>query len=259
MTTLLAIAAACVACVTLGHWRTVAVVGIWIIYIPIFTVGMASIRMRFFCPAVCRGSAGKMQVALTFDDGPDPASTPALLDLLQRENIKATFFCIGRNVAAHPQLAGRIVREGHLIANHTYSHPWWIGFMMGPGLEREMVRTQQAIQDATGIMPTYMRPPMGITNPHYPRALRKVGLTPVGWDVRTFDTAGSVQTAVDRIVRRARDGSIILLHDGGVSAERLVEIVSAAISELRLRGLAFEGLDRLIEPGVPAPREKIST
>ena len=253
ITTLLAIAAASVACLVLEHqWWTVAVATIWAIYVPIFAFGMASGQMQFFCPSVCRGSVGRMRVALTFDDGPDPASTPALLDLLERENIAATFFCIGKNVAAHPALAARIVNDGHLIANHTYRHPWWIGFMLAPGLIREMVRTQHAIEQAAGTTPRYVRSPMGITNPHFPRALRKVGLTLVGWDVRPFDTTGSVRTTVDRIVRHARDGSIILLHDGGVSPERLVQIVSTAISELRTRGLEFDRLDRFIDP-ISAP------
>jgi peptidoglycan/xylan/chitin deacetylase (PgdA/CDA1 family) len=114
-------------------------------------------------------------------------------------------------------------------------------------LTREIVLTQQAIERAAGITPRYLRSPMGITNPHFPAALRKVGMTLVGWDVRTFDTIGAEAAAIGRISRHARDGSIILLHDGGVSPTRIVQIAGAAISELRSRGYGFERLDRLIE------------
>lgn len=255
-TTIIAIAVASAATLALhGRWRVLAVAGVWAIYLPVFILGIASIRMQFFCRAICRGRPGRMRVALTFDDGPDPAATPALLDLLEREHIEATFFCIGKNVAAYPQLANRIAEGGHLLANHTYRHPWWIGLMFSPGLTREMARTQQAIQQAAGLTPRYMRPPMGMTNPHYFRALRKTGLTVVGWDVRSFDTVGTPQAAVDRIVRRTRDGSIILLHDGGVSPTRVVEIVSAAISQLRSRGFEFERLDRLLGQAGSISRE----
>ncbi len=208
---------------------------------------MALIRMQFYGPAVCRGTVGKMRVALTFDDGPDPDATPKLLDLLSREKISATFFCIGKNVDAHPQLAARIVAEGHLLENHTYRHPWWISCIWGRRLSDETTRTQEAIQKAAGITPRYMRSPAGLTNPFFSRILRRLGLTLVGWDVRSFDTAGSTQGAIERIRRLTRDGSIILLHDGGSSSQRILEIVSATIKDLRGRGFEFERLDRLMD------------
>jgi len=253
---LLVAGAGTVAFCSLDHrWGLVALTAIWAVYLPLFAMGMVNGRMQFFCPCICRGRAGKMRVALTFDDGPDPAATPALLDLLQREKIEAAFFCIGKNVAAHPQLAARIVEDGHLLANHTYRHPWWIGFLLSRSLTREIVLTQQAIERAAGITPRYLRSPMGITNPHFPAALRKVGMTLVGWDVRTFDTIGAEAAAIGRISRHARDGSIILLHDGGVSPTRIVQIAGAAISELRSRGYGFERLDRLIEQSPVQIRE----
>jgi peptidoglycan/xylan/chitin deacetylase (PgdA/CDA1 family) len=97
-----------------------------------------------------------------------------------------------------------------------------------------------------------MRSPIGLTNPHFSRALRKVGLKLVGWDVRSFDTVGDARRAVERITLRARDGSIILLHDGGAPPQRLVEIVGSTIAELRSRGFSFERLDRLIDPSAVA-------
>ena len=122
--------------------------------------------------------------------------------------------------------------------------------MWGERLSNELTRTQAAIQNAAGITPRYMRSPAGLTNPFFPKILRRLGLILVGWDVRTFDTSGRAQEAIDRISRQTRDGSIILLHDGAASRERIVEIVSAAIKDLRSRGFGFERLDRLIDQGV---------
>jgi peptidoglycan-N-acetylglucosamine deacetylase len=254
LTTVVAFAILTVTSLTLGApARDWAVVYVWAVYLLICGIGTVSIRMQFYAPAVCRGETGTMRVALTFDDGPDPEATPKLLDLLGREKIPATFFCIGKNVDAHPQIAARIAAEGHLLENHTYRHPWWISCLLGRGLSDEMTRTQEAIQKAAGITPRYMRSPVGLTSPFFPRVLRRLGLTLVGWDVRTFDTAGSTPEVIDRISRNTRDGSIILLHDGGSSPQRIVEIVSAAITDLRSRGFGFERLDRLIDPGAVSP------
>jgi len=247
-TTVLAFAVLTITSLTLGApARDWAVPIVWIVYLAVCGIGMVSIRMQFYGPAVCRGGTGKMRVALTFDDGPDPEATPKLLELLSREKIAATFFCIGKNVDAHPQIAARIAAEGHLLENHTYRHPWWISCLFGRRLSYEMTGAQQAIQKAAGITPRYMRSPIGLTNPFFPKILRRLGLTLVGWDVRTFDTAGSTQRVIDRIGRHTRDGSIILLHDGGSSSQRILEIVTAAIKDLRSRGFAFERLDRLID------------
>jgi peptidoglycan/xylan/chitin deacetylase (PgdA/CDA1 family) len=254
LTTATAFAILTVTSLTLGApARDWAVVVVWAVYLAVCGIGMVSVRMQFFAAAICRGPTGKMRVALTFDDGPDPDATPKLLDLLSGERIPATFFCIGKNVEAHPQIAARIAAEGHLLENHTYRHPWWISCLFGRRLSDEMSRAQQAIQKAAGMTPRYVRSPAGLTNPFFPRVLRRLGLTLIGWDVRTFDTAGSIQKVIDRISRQARDGSIILLHDGGSSQERIVEIVSAAIKDLRSRGFAFERLDRLIDQGAVAP------
>jgi peptidoglycan-N-acetylglucosamine deacetylase len=247
LTTLLTLVAAGIAAVLLsGIGRIWALTIIAVCYLILFTIGVFCIRAQFFTRAICNVEPGAMRVALTFDDGPDPQATPAILELLAREKISAAFFCIGKNVTAHPQLAAHVAAEGHLLANHTYRHAWWTNFLRRRGLVDEMIRTQVAIQKAAGVTPLYMRPPVGLTNPHYGGALREAGLTLVGWDVRSLDTVLSTQAVIQRILRQTRDGSIILLHDGGASLDRLVEIVSTVIRELRSRGFGFERLDRLI-------------
>jgi peptidoglycan-N-acetylglucosamine deacetylase len=231
---------------TSGTTRVWILMALWVGYFTLMGFGVAFIQMNLFAYAICRGRRGQMRVALTFDDGPDPASTPALLDLLKQENITATFFCIGERVAAHPQIAARIAAEGHLIGNHTFHH-YWHTALMGPArLSREIEMTQRAVTEATGVLPALMRPPIGMTNPHYGKALSQAGLTLVGWDVRSLDTRRTPQQAIERVLDQARDGSIILLHDGGIFPENVIEVVSKVVRGLRERGLGFERLDQLI-------------
>ncbi len=248
LTTLLTLVATGAAAILLtGNSRIWTLAAIGFSYFILFTIGVFCIQAQFFTRTICHGKPGTMRVALTFDDGPDPNATPAILELLSREKISAAFFCIGKNVVAHPDVIARVATEGHLLANHTYHHSWRTNFLRRRGLVDEMMRTQDAIQQATGITPMYMRPPIGLTNPHYAGALRQAGLALVGWNVRSLDTVLSPQAVIQRLLHQTRDGSIILLHDGGASPDRLVEIVSLVIRELRLRGFGFERLDRLID------------
>jgi peptidoglycan-N-acetylglucosamine deacetylase len=247
MTTWAAIVAASVVTVVLRFPLSLwAMFGVWAVYLPICALGVGFIRLNFYCRAICRSSIGRMRVALTFDDGPDPNVTPQVLDLLKDEKIEAAFFCVGKNVDANPELTARIAREGHLLANHTYRHPWFICMLWARRLTAELSRAQEAIERVTGAKPKLMRPPNGMTSLHFPAALKTLGLTMVGWNVRSLDTMVSAQHAVNRINRLTRDGSIILLHDGGMDPAKIVEIVRSTINNLRAKGFQFERLDRLI-------------
>ena len=157
---------------------------------------------------------GDGTLALTFDDGPNPATTPALLDLLDRYDARATFFLIGRYVRACPDLAGQIARRGHLLGNHTDTHPnlMWLS---PARIIDEFARCSLSILRATGQRPTLMRPPYGYRGPQVHAAARRAGLDPpVMWSKTGRDWTGQ---SVDRLIRRlanVRSGDIVLLHDG---------------------------------------------
>jgi peptidoglycan/xylan/chitin deacetylase (PgdA/CDA1 family) len=185
---------------------------------------------------------------MTFDDGPDPSVTPALLDLLDELGVKATFFCIGRNVLEHPDLARRILQRGHEIGNHSFGHPWWLNFLRAGTMLNEMRHAQDAIASVTGEPPRFYRPPRGLTNIHVAKALRGIPLRVVGWDARALDQyARESDVVVRRILRSARDGSIVLLHDGGTRPGTLLKAVAAIVPALRQRGYSIVPLDRLLE------------
>ena len=229
-----------------GAARWVGFVVFWVVYLGVIGCGVWFIRLGMFCPVVWRGRRGSGRVALTFDDGPEPGATPLLLDYLKEQKIRATFFCIGKKVDAHPEIARRIVEEGHGIGNHTYNHHWWTSLMWGGELAEEVGKTQEAILRATGVRPVYMRPPMGMTNPHFYRVLDRLGLRMIGWDVRSLDTRKEPGEVVKRVVRQAVGGSIVLLHDGSVKAEELMRIVRGVVEGLRGKGLEFERVEGMI-------------
>jgi peptidoglycan/xylan/chitin deacetylase (PgdA/CDA1 family) len=132
------------------------------VFVVVFALGITFPQMRFFGPYVCNGKPDHRAVALTFDDGPDPRSTLPLLDLLSERKIPAAFFCIGERVDAHPDMAARIVKEGHLLENHSYSHSYVTNLFTARRLRDELERTHGAIQKAGGAKPSCFRPPLGL-------------------------------------------------------------------------------------------------
>ena len=210
-------------------------------------LGVAIPRMSLFGTYVCRGDNSRRWVALTFDDGPDAHSTPALLDLLRAEKIKAAFFCIGKKVTAQRGLTARIAREGHLLGNHTFNHSYATNFFTVARLKDELARTQAAIHEAAGVAPKHFRPPVGLSNPRTFRAARSLGLKVIGWSARGLDTQiTEPERIVKRIARRLEPGAIILLHDGNIPAGRLLTTVKTLLDTLRTLGYEVVRLDKVL-------------
>ncbi len=158
------------------------------------------------------GDASAM--ALTFDDGPNPSVTPALLDLLDRYQAKATFFLIGAWVRQVPALAKEIALRGHTVGNHTDTHPA-LTFRPARQIARELDRCDDAIEAATGQKPRWMRPPFGFRGPQLAGVVcRRGGAGVVMWSAWAWDWKPQPAEPVIRRLRRARGGDIVLLHDG---------------------------------------------
>lgn len=210
-------------------------------------LGVAFPQLSLFGPFVCRGSRDGKRVALTFDDGPDERSTPALLELLHQRGVQAVFFGVGKRVVAHPEIAARIVREGHLLENHSYAHSNATNFFSVPRLRTELNQAQEAIRQATGVAPTCFRPPMGLSNPRIFRVARESGLKIIGWSARGLDTKlTDSKEVVSRICRRIEPGAIILLHDGNIPPDRLVTTVKTLLDRLRTLDYEVVRLDHLL-------------
>lgn len=175
-------------------------------------------RSRLLGPNMVRlpaAAAQRGEVALTFDDGPDSAVTPRVLDLLDQYGAKASFFCIASNVIAHPELAREIIRRGHSLENHTNSHPHTFPFFGPRAMQREIDSAQSAIHAITGIVPAFFRAPMGFRNPFLAPVVERTGLCYTSWTRRGYDTfAQSAEPVLQRLRRGFAAGDILLLHDG---------------------------------------------
>ncbi|MGH9776404.1 MAG: polysaccharide deacetylase family protein [Candidatus Acidiferrales bacterium] len=153
-------------------------------------------------------------MALTFDDGPNPAVTPQLLDLLDRFEIRATFFLIGKHVRACPALGAEIAARGHALGNHTETHPH-LSFLSSGEIAEELAGCGEAIETATGRTPVWMRPPFGFRGPQLPREIRRAKLRGVAmWSVWAWDWKPQPAEPVIHRLRRVRGGDIVVLHDG---------------------------------------------
>lgn len=190
-------------------------------------------------------------VALTFDDGPDPVSTPRLLDILRKEGVPATFFAVGERVERHPDIVRRAIVEGHLVENHTWGHPSMFCFLMPWRLRDEIDRCGSVISRACGRPPRYFRSPVGLRHPFLRPYLERRQLEYISWRVRTRDTLEKKPAVlVERVLRKATSGDIILFHDhqrDGV--EPMLEALPQVIHGLRARGFEF------VLVGAPAEAE----
>ncbi len=170
-------------------------------------------------------SRNPSEIALTFDDGPNDPYTLQLLDLLATHRVRATFFMIGRFVRQRPDIVRRVQAAGHLIGNHTMTHPWLV--LASPKrVRQELADCNAALEDVLGDRVESFRPPHGSRRPDVLRTARELGLTPVMWNViahdwelgiRAEDILGHVEKGIRRN-RRAGWGSNIVLHDGGQAA-----------------------------------------
>jgi len=206
-------------------------------YVALILAGVFLIRLRMFVDAVTRGPRDARGFALTFDDGPDPTSTPRVLDALDAANAKATFFVIAKKAEAHPDLVKEILARGHAVGLHSYAHDRFFTLRSEKRVRADLERGIAVLLEITGAKPTIFRPPIGHTNPIVARVSEDLGLSVVGWSVSAFDgiAGANAERVVARISSRIRDGSIVLLHDASergthapVAADAVVRIVEAA-------------------------------
>ena len=163
-------------------------------------------------------AANRNEIALTIDDGPDPLVTPQVLDILDNQHVKATFFCIGNKVIQQPELCREIVRRGHCIENHSRQHRHHFSLLGLNGFTREIEAAQATIYSITGKRPQFFRAPAGLRNPFLQPALSRLGLRLVSWSVRGFDTQVSDAKKVSKkLCAGLRPGAILLLHDGNAA------------------------------------------
>jgi peptidoglycan-N-acetylglucosamine deacetylase len=199
------------------------------------------------------GSNRDRVVALTFDDGPNEPYTSEVLSVLRREHVRATFFLIGERVRRDPSIAARIVGEGHVVGNHSDTHPFGLAFESSDRIQGEINRAEITIHNATGIYPHLFRPPQGLRSPWLMRVAQGDSLDTVTWDDSAIDwNRVTAQQLSDRVVANAHPGAIILLHDGlnlapGTDRSVVVRGLTSVIERLRAKGYRFVTVPELFK------------
>lgn len=211
-------------------------------------------RFGFYLPLVSRGRSGRPIVALTFDDGPHPATTPGLLDLLDRHGVKATFFVVGQRAKAHPELVQAILSRGHTLGNHSYHHDPFLAFKGARRVAEEIASTQNLLIQS-GVKPLVYRPPVGITYPSLHNILFRQELTAVTFSCRAGDRGNrSIDHLSDRILKRVRSDDIIMLHDhlpdhlpgSDAHAADFLNEVAQILDGLQTKNLSVRPLEELL-------------
>jgi peptidoglycan-N-acetylglucosamine deacetylase len=206
--------------------------------------------LQMFLPSIIRGDSGSQGVALTFDDGPDPASTPFVIEMLKRHNIKSHFFIIGQKAASHPELISLILENGHTLGNHTMNHDTLIMLKPAARLKKEIASCQDVLK-GFGITAYTFRPPAGIVNPKLGPILFRMGLICVMFSIRGYDFGNRRIGNIGRnILKGIREGGIIMLHDRvparSAPVSELIRQMEEAITGIRKKGLDFLPLEKLI-------------
>ena len=188
-------------------------------------------------------------IAMTFDDGPSPETTPRLLDILKQRNIKATFFMIGQNAERNPTIVKRILAEGHEIGNHSWTHPQ-LSKLSDDRVTEEINKTQNAIKDASGYTPVLIRPPYGAITARQKEWIEKqFDLSVIIWSVDPFDWKRPGASVIEqRILAGARPGAIVLSHD---IHKQTVDAMPATLDALAAKGFKFVTVSQLIAMNKP--------
>jgi len=196
-------------------------------------------RSRLLGPNLTRlpdAAVSRAEIAITFDDGPDPEVTPRVLDALDRAGARGTFFCVGRRAQAHPGLVREIARRGHAVENHSQDHSTAFGWYGPARLRREIAAAQAALATLAGRAPAFFRAPFGVRNPFVDPVLARLGLAYVSWTRRGYDTVdGDASRVARRLAGRLAAGDVLVLHDGVATGAR------------RAQPAVLEVLPRLLE------------
>lgn len=213
------------------------------------SLSLSELRKKYNGTFILSGPVTEKKVALTFDDGPDEIFTRQVLDVLKQNNVKATFFVIGRRAEAHPELIARMIREGHIVGNHSYNHVD-LSKLSISNFEKQIDHTQSILKPMTGYIPKLLRPPYGAVNEQQVRWAMDHGYLIINWNVDSLDWKGlSADKVSHNVLSASRQGAIILQHCGGGEGEDLsgsVKAIPTIIRTLKSQGYELVTLPELL-------------
>jgi len=218
-------------------------------YLAVGTAGVFWPERGMYGRPLSRGPASQPEVALTFDDGPSPSTTPRVLEQLARFGAQATFFLVGKKALAHPELVREIHAAGHLIGLHGFDHDRLFSLWSSPRVARDIRRTQDALESAGAPRPTLFRPPIGFISHFTVHGAHRAGVTLVGCSTRALDGFRGAQPhkVAERLLRAATPGAILALHDASEHDDYVpasVDALPQVLATLRERKLSTVTLSR---------------
>jgi len=214
-----------------------------LLFSSILAYGSAFIGFNFYTKSFCKSKTKLKVVSITFDDGPTD-NTNSIIDILDKHNVKATFFVVGDQAESSPEIIEKACKNGHLIGNHSFSHSNYSGFYSTNKIVDEIEHTNAILKNITGKDCKIFRPPFGVTNPNIARAIKRTGMQSVGWSVRSLDTTiKDSQIVLKRVLRQVHPGAVILLHD---TTPNILFILDKLIENLKESGYKIERLDVLM-------------
>ena len=217
---------------------------LFVAYSLIVFYGCYYVGSNFFIKIICSANTDKKEIAISFDDGPATNYTPEILQILNNEQVKATFFCIGNRIASNENILKQIKEEGHIIGNHSYSHHFWFDMFSAKKMLDDMKQMDEEMQRVIGLKPKLFRPPYGVTNPNLKKAIIKGDYTPVGWSVRSMDTViKDEKKLLPKINAGIKPGAVFLFHD---TSKTTVNILPEFIQEVKKRGYEIVPLDKML-------------
>jgi peptidoglycan/xylan/chitin deacetylase (PgdA/CDA1 family) len=213
-------------------------------YISVLFCGTYFIRLGFFLKSICSGPPTEKCIAISFDDGPSGEKTDRILDLLKENRVQAAFFCIGKNLAGRESQLDRMIQEGHMIGNHSFSHDPFFDLFSVRRMLGELKQMSESCKAITGLSPRFFRPPYGVTNPNLKKAISRGGFISVGWSIRSYDTISRNESRLlKKILKALKPGAILLLHD---TQEITVQILPRLLKGIQDKGYGVKRLDKLI-------------
>ncbi|CAM4127686.1 polysaccharide deacetylase family protein [Gillisia hiemivivida] len=227
-------------------------ISIWILLIAVLAylffllLISSNVQWNFFVKAYNNNPAiTNREIALTFDDGP-VENTLEILALLKKYNAKASFFCIGKQIQENPEIFQKILQEGHLVGNHTFSHTRKMGFLRTHQIIEEINSCNRIAFEVGGINLKTFRPPFGIINPKVQRALNSTGHQVIGWNLRSYDAIlNSKNFILKRIIKNIKPGDVILLHDNNLQTVEILEQLLLFLQTNNYRSVRVDNLFQL--------------
>lgn len=215
-----------------------------IAYLLLLFYGSYFVQSQFYMKTVCKANTSEKKIALTFDDGPLYNYTPQVLSVLKTHNVAATFFCIGKNAAAHTALLRQIHQQGHIVGSHSFSHGLWFDLLSAKKMEADLRQAHAVFKKELDCDVKWFRPPYGVTNPNLKKAVARMGYTAIGWNVRSMDTvAKDEQVLLRKLKQLLQPGAIFLFHD---TMAITVKVLPHFIIYAQQQGYEIVPLDKLL-------------